>query len=254
METPARNGHDSDHGRSRQSGQEIRKDAAGGYSREADDGPWLRADSRWCLWQLVDSAFPTGGFAHSSGLEAAWQHGALRAPDDFRSWLGASLSQAGRAAIPFINAIHADPSCLADMDSLCDAFTTNHVANRASRSQGRALRSAATRIFPGFALSVAVGHLAPVFGALTRTLGISHEESVRLFLFQHVRGVVGAAVRLNIIGPMGGQALQFQFGAAAEELARRSHAWTVDDLAQTSPLLEIWQGTQDRLYSRLFQS
>ena len=29
---------------------------------------------------------------------------------------------------------------------------------------------------------------------------------------------------------------------------------TLDDIAQTSPLLDIWQGAQDRLYSRLFQS
>ena len=28
----------------------------------------------------------------------------------------------------------------------------------------------------------------------------------------------------------------------------------LEDLAQTAPLMEIWQGAQDRLYSRLFQS
>ena len=37
---------------------------------------------------------------------------------------------------------------LAEFDQLCDAFTTNHVANRASRAQGRALLSAVERIFP----------------------------------------------------------------------------------------------------------
>ena len=31
-------------------------------------------------------------------------------------------------------------------------------------------------------------------------------------------------------------------------------AHTLDDIAQTAPLLELWQGAQDRLYSRLFQS
>jgi urease accessory protein UreF len=28
----------------------------------------------------------------------------------------------------------------------------------------------------------------------------------------------------------------------------------VDEVAATSPLLEIWQGSHDRLYSRLFQT
>jgi hypothetical protein len=28
-------------------------------------------------WQIVDSAFPTGAFAHSFGLEAAWQQGEM---------------------------------------------------------------------------------------------------------------------------------------------------------------------------------
>jgi len=40
----------------------------------------------------------------------------------------------------------------------------------------------------------------------------------------------------------------------AEEIFNRCQTLTLDDLAQTSPLLDLWQGAQDRLYSRLFQS
>ncbi|MDB5296990.1 MAG: putative urease accessory protein UreF, partial [Phycisphaerales bacterium] len=49
-----------------------------------DAAPTPPADTAaadWLLWQLVDSAFPTGGFAHSGGVEAAWQHGRLRDGD-----------------------------------------------------------------------------------------------------------------------------------------------------------------------------
>lgn len=33
------------------------------------------SDSDWLVWQLLDSGLPTGGFAHSCGLEAAMQLG-----------------------------------------------------------------------------------------------------------------------------------------------------------------------------------
>jgi len=226
------------------------------------------------LWQLADSAFPTGGFAHSGGLEAAWQHGEVRNRGELREWLSASLRQVSRAALPFVNAAHAEPERLEELDRLCDALTSNHVANRASRAQGRALLSAVERIFserrsptrrvndkqqeragsetgatcPPFA------HVAPVFGAVIRSLGVAHDTAVRLFVFTHLRGVIAAAVRLNIVGPMEGQSIQVQLGEQAEAVTLAGAALTLDDVAHTMPLLDLWQGAQDRLYSRLFQS
>jgi len=218
----------------------------------------IPAASDWLFWQLADSAFPTGGFAHSAGLEAAWQHGEVRNSADFISFAQASLQQLGRAALPFLNAAHAEPQRLAEFDQHCDAFTSNHVANRASRLQGKALRVAVERIF---SVSLERGcsqprhsHLAPVFGAVTRALDVPHAGAVRLFVFIHVRSVIAAAMRLNVVGPMEGQAIQFQLSAQAEAVAQRGATLGMDDLAQTAPLLDLWQGAHDRLYSRLFQS
>jgi urease accessory protein len=236
--------------------------------------PHLGGSNDWLLWQLADSAFPTGGFAHSTGLEAAWQHGEVRNRSELREWLAVSLNQISRAALPFVTAAHAEPEHLEQLDRLCDAFTSNHVANRASRLQGRALLIAVGRIFPARGLQAAsilngndapkrpegrapsppFAHLSPVFGAVTSSLGIAHDEAVRLFVFMHLRGAIAAAVRLNIVGPMEGQAIQFQLSGQAEAVAQRGTALTLDDLAQTAPLLDLWQGAQDRLYSRLFQS
>ena len=208
------------------------------------------------LWQLADSAFPTGGFAHSAGLEAAWQHGEVRNRSEFREWLAVSLNQVTHAALPLVNTAHAEPDRLEELDRLCDAFTSNHVANRASRLQGRALLVAVGRIFPeqalqnastsnghrtlkwpeGRAPSPPFAHLSPVFGAVTSSLGISKDESIRLFVFMHLRSALAAAVRLNIVGPMEGQAIQFQLSGQAEAVALHGAALTLDDLAQTAPL------------------
>lgn len=221
----------------------------------ADSGsPTMPAATEWLRWQLVDSAFPTGGFAHSAGLEAAWQHEEVKNREEFRSWLTASLRQLTRGSIPWVNAAHARPADLAALDRHCDAFLSNHVANRASRLQGRALMAAGERIFKLGLPPPPHAHLAPLFGALTASLRIPHADAVRLFVYLHLRGVIAAAVRLNIVGPMEGQLLQHQLTDDAESVARRGATMTLDDLAQTAPLLDLWQGAQDRLYSRLFQS
>ena len=221
----------------------------------------LCGENPWLLWQLADSAFPTGGFAHSAGLEAAWQHGEVRNRAELLSFVEASLRQLGRAALPFVSAAHEEPPRLDELDGLCDAFTPNHVANRASRAQGRAFLSAVERIFKSQMANrkwenapPAFAHLAPVFGASLRWLEVPRETTLRLFVFNHLRGLIAAAVRLNIIGPMEAQSLQHQLASPAEEMLRQSAHLTPDDLAQTAPLLDLWQGAQDRLYSRLFQS
>jgi urease accessory protein len=222
----------------------------------AEGSPFALHTSDFLLWQLADSAFPTGGFAHSNGLEAAWQHGEVRGRSELVSFLEASLLQCGHMMRPFVAAAFDEPERLAEFDQLCDAFTINHVANRASRAQGKALLAATQRIFAvdRGTLSPPCGHLAPVFGAVMRQLGVSRETAVRLFFFHHLRGLLAAAVRLNIVGPMEAQTLQHRLTPQAEAILCRSESLTLDDLAQPAPLLDLWQGAQDRLYSRLFQS
>ncbi len=214
--------------------------------------------SDFLIWQLVDSAFPTGGFAHSLGLEAAWQHGEVRNRAELVSFVEAGLLQLGHASLPFVLAAFDEPEKLAECDQLCDAFTSNHVANRASRAQGRAFLTAVERIFKSEIQNpkseIHFAHFAPVFGACLRRLEVSRDTTARIFFFSHLRSVLAAAVRLNCVGPMEAQMLQHRLTPKLEEILERCSSLSVDDLAQTSPLLDLWQGAQDRLYSRLFQS
>ncbi len=214
----------------------------------------------WVIWQLADSAFPAGGFAHSGGLEAAWQAGEVGDADSLRQFARDSIVQAAHAALPFVNAAHEDPDRIEALDALCDAFLSNAVANRASRAQGRAWLAACASTWPCDALRVLEerpsrsGHLAPIFGAATRAIGCPRQTAQKLFLQLTVRGVFAAAVRLGIVGPYAAQRLQAGCAGDLDRVLERCADVTEKDVAQTAPLIDVRQATHDRLYSRLFQS
>jgi urease accessory protein len=215
----------------------------------------------WLLWQIADSAFPTGSFAHSGGLEAAWQAGEVTDEITMRTFLRGSILQAGYTGLPVLNAAHQQPARLAALDTLCHVFLTNAVANHASRIQGRALLSTCSRIWRSQRLDALVSacrplhaHVAPVAGATFRALDVPLAQAQRLFVYQTVRGVIAAAVRLGIIGSYQAQRLQFECGTDLDFVVARCERLDEHDLAQPAPLIDLWQSAHDRLYSRLFQS
>jgi urease accessory protein len=218
--------------------------------------------SSWLVWQLADSAFPAGGFAHSFGLEAAWQQGEVTGAS-LPSFVGDAVAQAGRSGLPFVVSAHDDPADLPAVDQRCEAFLRNPVANRASRVQGRAWLGTVERSFPTRAvrelcdtIRSAGGprHFAPAFGATLRTLDVDRREASRLFLFGVARGTLSAAVRLGIVGTMDAQRLLGECGGELDRALERSQGLSMDEAAQTAPLIDLWQASHDRLYSRLFQS
>ncbi|MBI2395243.1 MAG: urease accessory protein UreF [Deltaproteobacteria bacterium] len=213
----------------------------------------------WLLLQLSDSAFPTGGFAHSGGLEAAVQAKLVSSERDVWRWLGDAVWGIGWSALPFVSA--ASAGALAEVDAACDAFLTSAVANRASRTQGRAFVETCARVFPHpevAALRVEARprpcHHAPMFGAVTRALGASADEARRVFLHLSLRGLASSAVRLGVIGPHLAQRMCFDLHDTLERVAADCAELSVDEAAWTAPLQELIGGTHERLYSRLFVS
>jgi len=212
--------------------------------------------------QLADSAFPTGGFAHSAGLEAAVQGGEVRGAPELRRFVRELLWQAGHGALPLVGAAHREPSALPALDARADTFLTSHVAHRASRTQGRAFLDTCARIFPGPVAPVreaarAAGlrfHQAPVFGAVLQALEVELPDAQRLFLSLTLRGTLSAAVRLGIVGTHESHQLQHGATPLLDAVLEQCAGLGVDALAQPSPLLDLLGSTHDRLYSRLFLS
>jgi urease accessory protein len=227
----------------------------------------LAMTDEWLIWQLVDSAFPSGGFAHSGGLEAAFQADLVRDAPRLAQFIEAQLSTAAHGAAPFMLAAHrASASEWSAVDEACDAFLTNHVTNRASRAQGTAFIGAAAKIFGEQRLielreylrsGKRYGHFAPVFGVAMAAMGMDEPRACRLLMFFTVRAAVSSAVRLGIVGPLEGQSIQRHAAPAAErwaDAAERIGEHGSDAAAQVAPMLELLAASHDRLYSRLFQS
>jgi urease accessory protein len=214
-------------------------------------------------FQLADSAFPSGSFAHSGGIEAASNWGELRSLEDLKDYLETVIRQAPFGTLPLLVAAYRKTDSFAEIDQLCNAVLSNHVARRSSSVQGRALLATASRVFDSPAISQlrqqtreqdVPAHLAPVFGVLACHLEIPLDKALQIFLYTLLRDLVSAAVRLNIIGPHAGQRLIVELSTELQQAVERSGELELEDIAQTAPLVEILQVNHDRLYSRLFQS
>ena len=233
-------------------------------------------EKNWVVLQIADSSFPTGGFAHSGGLEAAWQLGWVGNAEALEGWLRAQVVQTSAAMGPFVREAWRHPERLVELEGACEAFLSNHVMRRASAAQGQAFVLACSKAFGGEAVAGILkkvrgkkieAHFAPVFGAMLAALGIDREEAIRVFMFISVRGWISAAVRLGIVGPLEGQRMQWSVGCdITPSLPARGQSpdplaspgvpaeGEMREAVQTAPVLDLIQGVQDRLYTRLFQS
>jgi urease accessory protein len=119
----------------------------------------MAADSdeeTFILLLLSDSNLPTGSFVASSGLESYVKHGFFtsNSPDSTINFIQDSLATYARSALPFVSDAHRivesfskrDDRSLTEavvglkaLDQLYETMTLNHVAKRASTSQGVAL-------------------------------------------------------------------------------------------------------------------
>lgn len=222
---------------------------------------------QWSQWQLLDSILPTGGFAHSIGLEAAIQSGLVSGPEDLRLYVMHVLENTGSLLLPFVYCMNLSPNLQTwhKLDRIMEAMLTNEVGRKASVLQGSALMRTAAAVFSeipslktmrdtSLSSGAACFHHAPVFGLICGLIGMDSETAQRMYMFITMRDVISAATRLNLVGPLGAAVLQHQIAVVAEDLSKKWMNRSVEEACQTSPLLDTVQGCHSYLFSRLFCS
>lgn len=152
---------------------------------------------------LADSRTPSGGYAHSAGLEPAVAAGLGVA--DVPAFAAARLETVAYVDAAFAAAACGDADGVATLLALDDelaARTPSAPQRSAARSLGRALLRVGARLWPGDATLAAYAAQSTwtprpvVFGAIARAAGLTPLECARLVLYEDAAGVAAASVKL----------------------------------------------------------
>jgi urease accessory protein len=227
------------------------------------------------LLQLSDSAFPTGRYTQSYGLEAFVQAGRLNSAsgpsillelltDSIRLGLGPSDGVAlacSHRAVPASGSVDFD--LLIRADRRLTAVKLAREGRDASKRTGRALLRAAITVLGGPAIldyaalvqsGRSPGNHAVTFGLVTAGLGIPRVQAVASELYAFSAAWVAAAVRLALTDHYTAQSVLHRTRPTIASAAQSAADRDVNDISSCTPLLDVMAMRHEEADLRLFAS
>jgi urease accessory protein len=212
--------------------------------------------------QNADSFFPGGGIAFSWGLETLIADRQVQEPEEVRAFVQGQLEQRWAVCdrIALVAAYRAeDLSHIQRVDREIEAMTLALELREGSRRAGASLLAVHERLGTPRASEYralvragqAHGHLPVVQGALWRCAGLSEASAQAASAHTFCVGLLGAALRLGLIGHVHSQDALTRLRPAISALIARPVP-SLQDMYACAPAAEIAAMRHEVQSSRLF--
>ena len=222
------------------------------------------------LIQINDSAFPTGAYAHSFGMETYVQNNVIRNDKDLWEFCDMYLRQnlASTDAIfikeAFKLAKDDDREGLIHLEKLCNGIKLAPETREGSAMMGRQFlqtiyplhddHELLTYWYQKFKNKEIKGHHSIAYGIYCGLIGADMQKTIEAFLYSSVTALVQNAIRSVPLGQQAGVRTVYNLLPVMKKTAVDVMTKTLDDLDNNTVALEIASMQHEFLYSRLFIS
>jgi urease accessory protein len=206
-----------------------------------------------CLLQLTDTAFPTGAFAHSFGLETYVARGIVDTSATLEAFIANTLLHAvapsdGVACIVAARAGADWEGVVQRLDGRLTAMKTVTEFREASQTLGTRFLRTATQLFalPRASRYLAAidakhlhGHMSLAYGLICHDLGMPLPPALAAWFRHYCACLVSVGVRLIPLGQTAGQMLLVHLGTTIVTAVKRTLAQNIDDMTSFAPGQEL---------------